>query len=291
MEMVTHEIKRVMPGRTGYLVLFALLLCSCAQGPAFDWTPVPMDGHRSGVVPITSENVETGLGVFTDSTFVLPSGAVYAPDSDVAKVASILMEVQPQMAPLKVVIGHSARMMMNDRDNPDLPLGNLVADVIRDYGSKYFKVPMDFAVVNFGGIRVPMPEGAVTLEDISSMFPFKNYLVWCKVRGDKLTELLEQLSGTAAFMATSGAEVRVKAHKLESALVGGKPIDPKRLYNVATLDFLLDGGDKMRIGALSEKVTLSHVLIKEVMLSYVEATEAAGGIIDSAADGRVIMED
>lgn len=271
--------------------LALLLLCSCAQGPQMDWTPVPMDGHRSGVKPITSENVETGLGVFTEKGFVLPSGAVYATDSDVAKVASILMEVQPQMAPLKVVIGHSARMMMNDRDKADLPLGNLVADVVRSYASDYFKVPMDFSVVNFGGIRVPMPEGAVTLEDISSMFPFKNYICWCRIRGDKLTELLEQLSGTAAFMATSGAEVRVKAHQLESALVGGKPIDPKRLYNVATIDFLLDGGDKMRIGALSEKVTLSRVLIKDVMLSYVQATEAAGGIIDSAADGRVIMED
>ena len=286
--MVKNEIKRcVIPGLTGYLAL--LLLVSC--GPRFEWQPVPMDGHRSGVKPITSENVETGLGVFTDSTFVLPSGAVYATDSDVAEVASILMEVQPRMAPLKVVIGHSARMMMNDRDNPDLPLGNLVADVLRDYGSKYAKVPMDFAVVNFGGIRVPMPEGAVTLEDISSMFPFKNYLAWCKVRGDQLSQLMADLAATPSFMAVSGAQVRVKAHQVESALVGGKPIDPSKLYNVATLDFLLDGGDKMRIGALSEKVTLSHVLIKEVMLSYVESMEAAGGIIDSAADGRVIMED
>ena len=281
MEMVKNEI----------VGLALLLVCSCA--PKMDWKPVWMDGHRSGVKCITAENVESGLGVFSadSSSIVLPSGAVYSADSEVAGVALILKEAQPKMAPLKEVIGHSARMMMNDRDNPDLPLGNLVADVLRDYASKYFKVPMDFAVMNFGGIRVPMPEGAVTLDDITSMFPFKNYLAWCKVRGDKLTELLEQLSGTAAFMATSGAVVRVKDHQLESALVGGKPIDPKRLYNVATLDFLLDGGDKMRIGALSENVKLTHVLIKEVMLSYVRGMEAEGKIIDSVADGRVIMED
>ena len=272
------------------LVCAALALVT-ACGPRMEWRSVPMDGHRSGVVPITSENADTGLGVFDGDAFVLPSGARYDAGNEVAAVASALMEVQPRMAPLKVVIGHSARMMMNDRDKADLPLGNLVADALRSYASDYFKASMDFAVVNFGGIRVPMPEGPVTLEDISSMFPFKNYICWCKIRGSQLSRLMEELAATPAFMATSGAQVRVKAHQVESVLVGGEAIDPARLYNVATIDFLLDGGDKMRIGALSEDLKLSHVLVKEMMLSYVESLEASGKLIDARADGRVIMED
>lgn len=250
-----------------------------------------MDGHRSGVECLTAENIDTGLGRFTDSSYVMPSGAVFSLESPSAQVARALMAVQPHMAPLKKVVGHSARMMMNLRDNPDLPLGNLFADVLRSYGTQYFGVPMDFAITNFGGIRVPMPEGAITLEDISSMFPFKNYLCYCKIRGSELQKLFEQLAGTKAFQATSGATVRVKAHKLESVLVGGEPIDPERIYNVATIDFLLDGGDNLRIGALSEDVKLTHVLLKEVMLDYVEGMEAQGIIIDAASDGRVIMED
>ena len=273
------------------VVLAAILLLSAACTPKVQWRSVPMDGHRSGVVSLTAENVATGLGTFTDSTYVMPSGASFALDSPAAEVARALMEVQPAMASLKEVVGHSARMMMNDRDNPDLPLGDLFADVLRAYGSKYFGVPMDFAITNFGGIRVPMPEGAVTLEDISSMFPFKNYLCYCKIRGSQLQVLFEQLAGTKAFQATSGATVRVKAHKLESVLVGGEPIDPARVYHVATIDFLLDGGDNLRIGALSEDVQLTHVLLKDVMLDYVQSMEAAGKVIDMASDGRVIMED
>lgn len=273
-------------------IVFALLLAFVAScGPKVDWKAVPMDGHRSGVVCLTAENVETGLGSFTDTSYVMPSGAVFALESPAAEAASALMEVQPQMAHLKQVIGHSARMMMNDRDNPDLPLGDLFADVLRAYGSKYFGVPMDFAITNFGGIRCPMPEGAVTLEDISSMFPFKNYMCYCKVSGHNLQLLFEQLAGTKAFQPTSGATVRVKAHELESALVGGEPIDPDRIYNVTTIDFLLDGGDGVRLGALSEDVKLSTVLLKDIMLDYVTRTEAEGKLIDSAADGRVVMED
>ena len=269
--------------------LLLVLLASCA--PKLDWKTVPMDGHRSGVVSLTAENIENGLGHFTDSCYVMPSGAAFALDSPAAEVARALMKVQPEMAPLKKVIGHSARMMMNDRDNPDLPLGDLFADVLRAYGSKYFGVPMDFAITNFGGIRVPMPEGAVTLEDITSMFPFKNYVCYCKMKGEMLTELFHQLAGTKAFQATSGATIRVKKHELESALVGGEPIDPERIYNVTTIDFLLDGGDGIRIGALSEDVQLSHVLLKDVMLDYIESMEAQGKVIDSQPDGRVIMED
>ena len=272
------------------VIIFLLLaLVSCA--PKLDWKTVPMDGHRSGVVSLTAENIETGLGHFTDSSYVMPSGASFALDSPAAEVARALMKVQPEMAPLKKVIGHSARMMMNDRDNPDLPLGDLFADVLRAYGTKYFGVPMDFAITNFGGIRVPMPKGAVTLEDITSMFPFKNYLCYCKIKGDNLTQLFQQLAGTKAFQATSGATIRVKAHELESALIGGQPIDPERIYNVTTIDFLLDGGDGLRIGALSEDVKLSHVLLKDVMLDYVESMEKEGKVIDAQSDGRVIMED
>ena len=122
------------------------------------------------------------------------------------------------------------------------------------------------------------------------MFPFKNYLCYVQMKGSNLTKLLEQLAGTKAFQATSGARVKVKDHQLVEATVGGKPIDPNRLYNVASIDFLLDGGDRIALGALAEKVTLTHVLLKDVMLDYVKDCESKGIVIKGAADGRVVME-
>lgn len=261
------------------------------KGPVFEWRRVAMDGHFSGVKPLTATNLDVALGTFPDSAYVTPSGVSYGKNSPMYAEAALVLGAQSKMAEKKKVIGHSARMMMNDRDNPDLPLGNLLADVMRIYASKYFKKPVDFAISNFGGIRVPMPEGEILQDDIESMFPFKNYLCFIKMKGENLTKLLEQLAGTKAFQPISGATVRVKDHKLESALVGGKPIDPQRVYNVASIDFLLDGGDQLRLGALAEDVVLSHVLLKEVMLDYVKDCEAKGIVIDSKADGRVVMED
>ena len=248
-----------------------------------------MDGSRTGVVPVNAENVDTALGTFGDD-YVAPNGAHFT-EGATQEVAMLLMDAQPKMARLKQVVGHNAQMMENLRTQPDLPLGNLVADALRAKGSDYFGVPMDFAITNYGGIRIPMPEGAVTLDDIESMFPFKNYMCYAKVRGEGLQRLFAQLAKTKAFQPVSGARVKVKDHEVVSAEIGGKPIDPKRLYNVTTIDFLLSGGDQIAIGALAEDVILTPVLIRDVMLEFVQGLEKKGEIIDYESDGRVVMEE
>ena len=269
--------------------LCLLAAVSCSQGPRMEWKRVPMDGSRTGVVPVTAENVDTALGTFEDD-YIAPNGRHFT-DGATPEVAALLMDVQPKMAHLKEVVGHSAGLLVNIRTEPDLPLGNIVADALREKGSSYFKVPMDFAISNYGGIRNPLPEGAILMDDVEAMFPFKNYMCYAKVRGSNLQRLLEQLAKTQAFQAVSGCKVKVKAHELVEAEVGGAPIDPKRLYNVTTIDFLLSGGDGIAIGALAEDVVLTDVLVKDVMLEYFQKMEAEGKIIDGQKDGRVIMED
>ena len=273
------------------LILLSLLaLAACSQkGPQMTWKRVAMDGSRTGVVPVTAENVDTALGTFEDD-YIAPNGTHFT-DGATPEVAMLLMEAQPRMARLKEVVGHSARMLVNIRTEPDLPLGNIVADALREKAGDYYKVPMDFAITNYGGIRIPLPEGPVLMDDIEAMFPFKNYMCYAKVRGKNLTRLLEQLAKTKAFQAVSGCRVKVKAHELVEAEVGGKPIDPNKVYNVATIDFLLSGGDQIAIGALAEDVVLSPVLIRDVMLEHVRKAEAAGIVLDGKKDGRVIMED
>ncbi len=269
--------------------LCLLAAVSCSQGPRMEWKRVPMDGSRTGVVPVTAENVDTALGTFEDD-YIAPNGRHFT-EGATPEVAALLMDVQPKMAHLKEVVGHSARLLVNIRTEPDLPLGNIVADALREKGSSYFGVPVDFAISNYGGIRNPLPEGAILMDDVEAMFPFKNYMCYAKVRGNNLQRLLEQLAKTQAFQAVSGCEVKVKAHELVKAEVGGEPIDPNRLYNVTTIDFLLSGGDGIAIGALAEDVVLTDVLVKDVMLEYFQKMEAEGKVVDGQKDGRVIMED
>ena len=63
------------------------------------------------------------------------------------------------------------------------------------------------------------------------------------------------------------------------------------MYNVISIDFLLDGGDGIRLGAVADKVVLSRVLIRDLILDYIEDCEKKGIVLAGKSDGRVIMED
>ena len=89
----------------------------------------------------------------------------------------------------------------------------------------------------------------------------------------------------------SGATIRVKDGKLLDARIGGKPIVDNKLYNVATIDFLLTGGDGIRINAMSEETKESDVLIQDFMIRYIRSLTAEGKHFAPVIDGRVKVEE
>lgn len=205
-------------------------------------------------------------------------------------VAELLDSCKEGVAKYSEAIGHSAAMYENLRTQPDLPLANLVADALRERGTKEFGVKMDVAVINYGGIRVPLPEGEITYGDIVSMFPFGNKIVYVKIKGDELTRLMEQLAKTVAFQAVSGVKVKVKDHKIKELTVGGKAVNPNKTYNLMTMDFLLQGGDGLYIGAMASDVQVSDVLIQDVMMDFIRSREASHRKITAYSDGRVVLD-
>ena len=273
------------------IALIALAFCSSREsGPQISWRRVLMDGSRTGVASLAVDNLDGTLGTFNGEEYISPNGTHFT-DGATPKAAALLRDAQPSMARLKEIVGHSASELDNPRDECDLPLGNLIVDMIRKGASEYFRTPVDVGLLNYGGIRIPLPKGVVTLEDMESMFPFKNYLVLAKIKGKNLKRLFDQLAKTDAFMAVSGVKVHVKNHEITELLIGGKPLDEKKVYTLATLDFLLDGGDGVAVGALADDVKLSRKLIRETVLEQVRKCEAAGQVLDGKKDGRVIMED
>ena len=257
------------------------------QGPKIEWSRVLMDGSRTGVKSVTGTNVEAALGAFEDEVYVAPNGQRFA-EGAVPQVAAELMEVQPKMSRLKETIGFCPVEMV--ARGPESELSNMLVDALRAEAARLYKEPMDIAVTNFGGIRVPMPKGEVILDDILSMFPFKNYVAFAKVRGKELRKLFDQFAATKV-QCLSGVKLVIKNKEVASVEIGGKPLEDDRLYNVATIDFLLDGGDRIAIGALAEDVQLSDVLIKDFMLRYLRGLTAEGKNIEYQKDGRVIVEE
>ena len=145
---------------------------------------------------------------------------------------------------------------------------------------------VDIGFANKGGVRVDMPAGPVMVDDIMSMFPFRNHLYYVALRGRDVRVILEQMAGTT-WQIVGGCRAVVKDGMLAQATVGGEPLDDERLYGIATIDFLLDGGDGFHIEKNAEKKIMCNGYIIDTMLSYVKELTAKGKPIEYECDGRI----
>ena len=269
------------------LILLAaglLLAVSCQY--QYSWQKYKIDGHRTGVGVPTADNVVEALGTVDDSLYHAPNGTSYPKGSATYAAAEELIAVQPQMARLKEVIAVSAREMVADA--PESELSNWLIDHLMEETARKTKRKVDVGISNFGGIRVDLPKGDVLMDDLVSMFPFRNYLCYVALKGADLQNLFNQFAETRVQV-LGGVKFVVTDHKIDTLLVGGKPIDPAKTYGVATIDFLLDGGDGLSVARNAKELIITDEMIIDAMLPYTRSYAAAGKEIDYAKDGRVVV--
>lgn len=272
------------------IFLASLLVCGyAAMGQEYEWRSVQVDGSRTGTVSPSRDNLTEALGEIKGSTYVAPNGKTYRKRSIVGKTASIVMAAQPEMARVKDVIGYSPRSMTVTY--PESALSDWFVDILMARTEKLSGKKVDIGVANFGGIRVDMPEGDIILDDMLSMFPFKNQLVYVEHTGKQLRTILEEMAA-GRFQVLGGVRVVAENGKLVEALIGGEPIDDEKVYGMATISFLLGGGDGLTLGknALSVTVFEDEDII-DAVLEYVHRETAAGRPIEYEADGRVVVKD
>lgn len=267
------------------LIVLVTLLAAVSCGPRMEWSKFPMDGHRTGTSKVVGDNVTPALGELSDSVYVAPNGAVFT-DGVTPAAASLLIGAQPGMRHLKQVVGHSTSMMKKGK--PEGVLTNWAADALVIGAGKIFKKKIDVGILNSGGIRIDMPEGDVMFDDINSMFPFKNYVSLVTLKGADLRVIFEQMAA-GKFEAVSGVRIEAADGKLTSVMVGGKSLDDNAIYRLATIDFLLDGGDGYSLAKNALDLDISDVRMGDCMIDYVRSLTADGKNIESSLDGRVIV--
>ncbi|MBO4697637.1 MAG: bifunctional metallophosphatase/5'-nucleotidase [Lachnospiraceae bacterium] len=144
--------------------------------------------------------------------------------------------------------GKPIRMVRRSETN----LGDLCADAYREQSGA------DIAIVNGGGIRVSIPAGEVTLQDILSVHPFGNTLCVIEISGQTLLDALEwgarsvpgecggfpQVSGltyeihtyidTPCSMDENEVFTGIKGERrVKNVLINGQPVDPEKTYTLA----------------------------------------------------------
>ena len=275
-----------------FLFLFSVLIffvAFTAGGQEYEWKHVQVDGSRTGCTAPSKDNVEEAIGTFKGCRYVAPSGKVYRKRSIVGKTARIVAEAQPAMARVKNVIAYSEEAM--EAEYPESALSNWFVDLLMAEVEELAGKKVEVGITNFGGIRIDMPKGDVILDDMLSMFPFKNQLVYVEHKGEQIRKILEDMAADR-FQVLGGVRVVAEGGKLVSAEIGGEPIDDDRIYGLATISFLLDGGDGLALSHDAVSVTtFEDVDVIDAVLKYVYAETEAGRPIKYQKDGRVIIKD
>ena len=206
--------------------------------------------------------------------------------------------------------GKSVRIIRNAETN----LGDLCADAYLDQSGE-----ADIAFVNGGGIRVSIKQGDITLNDILKVHPFGNSLTVIEATGQQVLDALEwsvhslpgefggfdQVAGITFEVkvsvpspviqdenkmfagVTEGAERRVR-----NVLVGGEPIDPEKIYKIASHDYqLLNNGDGYTMYEGCKVLQQSVKLDNQVLIDYITGT--LGGVVSDGysepyGQGRIV---
>jgi len=129
-------------------------------------------------------------------------------------------------------------------------MGNLVADAIR------LACDADVAIISGGIIRGNKkykPGTTISMRDLYTEMPFGNLNVVVEIPGSAIWEALEngvsQYSGKAGrFPQVSGLsfifdEALPIGSRILSVMIHGAPLDKEKLYKVATVDYMFNGGD------------------------------------------------
>ena len=152
--------------------------------------------------------------------------------------------------------------------------GRHVADSLRAQNPSFPQV--DFGMVNVGGIRQPMKEGAVTEGQILSTFPFSNFIRIVKLKGEDFIDAMkvaaskggEAVSGNLRVLKYPGGNVKV--------ILDGYEIDPEKEYTLSTIDYISNGNDGLTSLANNQLLWSDKEKMNVRILEYINHLTSLG---------------
>ena len=171
------------------------------------------------------------------------------------------------------VLSYSTDTYSKSDGDYNTAIGNLMADAVFELSNPIFKNrtgnELDIVLLNHGGIRSILPKGNVTTKSAYSLMPFENSVVVVPLKGSVITEMTTYLKESRKAHPISGVELVLNAdNSYQKIRVGGKSIDPEKIYYVATNDYLYNGGDRMYFLKKSDTLFNLNYKIRNVLIDY-----------------------
>lgn len=208
------------------------------------------------------------------------------PDAEIAKlIEGYSVELDKEM---NQVIGIGTKDLMKEK--PESTLGNWMADIIHKKSEAYYGKPIDMALVNYGGIRIPtLPQGEITKRTMFELMPFDNMLVVLHVDATTMQQLFERMAGYGGWPISHQVKYTINNDQPENVTIHGKPLEENKIYTIALSDFIADGGDKCFFFK-DKKRDLLGKLFRDALIEGVQDLQVEGKQVDAEVEGRVTLK-
>lgn len=190
-------------------------------------------------------------------------------------------------AKMNTVIGESEKALSKSGSG-ETALGNLVADFQKEFAEEAFGYPIAISIMNNGGLRNSLPEGAITLGNIYELSPFDNYLYVLELTAYDVQQLAE-FAVKNKNLAVNGMFIESSAGELQRFLVDGNPVDADKIYLLVVNDYLANGGDNMGILKDLPRKQVSDLILRDVLIEKIRQKAAIGERIISNIEGRQVL--
>jgi len=189
------------------------------------------------------------------------------------------------------VLATSAMAMY--RATPEGLLNNFVADLVFDIARQRYVPsdgqPIDFCLLNYGGLRASLPMGPVTMGNVYEVMPFENEIMVITLSGQKTWELFLYLAASRFGMPVSGIHLTIQHGLPAQVLVQGKPFDRTRNYKIVTSDFLAKGGDQMDFFLNPVNSEVVGIRVREAIVLHMQNQNALNLELSAKLDGRITV--
>ena len=207
------------------------------------------------------------------------------PDEDITAMLSPYKEkIDSSMSE---VVGEVAQEM--SKGKPESPLGNWYCDALLE-GARETGHPVDFAISNYGGLRVPyLAAGPLTRGELFELSPFDNILVIVAIPGHLLDSLMQRIAAAEGWPVSKGITMTIKDQKISRLEIDGQPLNPERTYQVAMPDYVANGGDDMSMLIPLPRI-YTGLMQRDIVISYAQYQTRMGQKISASKEGRIVNE-
>lgn len=172
---------------------------------------------------------------------------------------------------MNVIIGYSINSL--DAGKPEGLLNNFAADAVFKIAKQKYKYndsnPIDFCILNYGGLRKGLPKGDITVGNVYELMPFDNKMCVISLKGDDVLDLFNFLAKKIEGHPIANCSLVVENGIAQNIIIDGNAIDTNKTYKIITSDYLSSGNDGMYFFKKAIKIEEVDCLIRDAFIDYI----------------------